>query len=139
MGSRSSGTTQEEAGMFRELVILFFVTLCFFLVTYFSVYCVQIADGLLDKNGKPNEKTPSEWYRAAMKTPDSKAEGKKKDADDDDEDMEDAEENGAKSPKSEKKKKKKDKDGDTPKSDKKKKKKDKDGDETLKKKKKKDK
>lgn len=102
-----------------------------------------IADGLLDKNGKPNEKTPSEWYRAAMKTPESKTEDgskKKKDADDeDDEDMEDAEENGAKTPKSEKKKKKKDKDGDTPKSDKKKKKKDKDGDETPKKKKKKDK
>ena len=47
-----------------------------FLVAYLSICCFQIADGLLDKNGKPNEKTPSEWYRAAMKTPESNTEGK---------------------------------------------------------------
>jgi len=100
-----------------------------------------IADGLLDKNGKPNEKTPAEWYRAAVKgqaeTP-SKAGDSKKQGQDDDEAQEDKQENGEKTPKSEKKKKKKkDKDGDTPKSDKKKKKKD--DEETPKKKKKKDK
>eukprot|EP00958_Prasinococcus_capsulatus_P019764 scaffold2482_cov407-Prasinococcus_capsulatus_cf.AAC.4 len=114
---------------------------CLMLTTGMWLAFLQIADGLLDKNGKPNEKTPAEWYRAAVKgqaeTP-SKAGDSKKQGQDDDEAQEDKQENGEKTPKSEKKKKKKkDKDGDTPKSDKKKKKKD--DEETPKKKKKKDK
>ncbi|BBN08575.1 hypothetical protein Mp_4g12650 [Marchantia polymorpha subsp. ruderalis] len=97
-----------------------------------------IADGLLDKNGRPNEKTPAEWLRnipeletitvaagedtaiaraAAVEEPSTakpkkESEKKKKKKDKEQHKEEEEEENGADEPKSEKKKKKKDKSAD---------------------------
>uniref|UniRef100_A0A061SBH8 H/ACA ribonucleoprotein complex subunit 4 n=1 Tax=Tetraselmis sp. GSL018 TaxID=582737 RepID=A0A061SBH8_9CHLO len=104
-----------------------------------------IAEGKLDKHGKPNDKTPKEYLRSlatpaaadgvgGAEAPQEAAEKKKKK-------REDTPEGEESSPKTEKKKKKKDKEeadgAETPKSEKKKKKKDKDKEKSSEKKKKK--